>query len=89
MRITNHKFTTVQSTILRAKAALRLQEQGYTVEQSGQWLAKATNNNILMMALGGAPEGFPPKQRGGKRPNTGNRTAKGSRAATTGDGIPG
>lgn len=92
LKISNTEFSLLEELVLKTRAHKNLLQddvryRDMSVADRKDYLAKLTPQNILRAALG--PADFPLRQRGGARKGTGNRTVKGSRAVTTGGGIPG
>lgn len=84
LKISNTEFSLLEESILKTRADKNLMQDDMryremSVADRKDYLAKLTPQNILRAALG--PVDFPLRQRGGKRPNTGNRTAKAPRSA--------
>lgn len=73
MKITNMTFSTVETAVLYVRAGLTLQQEGWTKKDAVAYVKTLTPQNVLRLALG---SDFPVRQRGGARPNTGNRKNK-------------
>lgn len=70
MKITNMEFSTLETAALYVRAGLTLQQDGWKKEEAVEYIKTLTPQNVLRLALG---SDFPIRQRGGARPNTGNR----------------
>lgn len=68
MKITNLEFSTVEVVILQTRAVSVLIDQGFSKREARAQVSADTPQNMLRLALG-----FERRQRGGARPNTGNR----------------
>ena len=85
MKISNIEFTATETAALYAMAGATLLAEGerdpakkMTGTEAVAYVESLSPQNVLRLALGSA---FPIRQRGGARPNTGNRTATDARSA--------
>lgn len=78
MKVSNIEFTLLEEIVLKTRAHNNLMAddvryRDMSVDERKEYLIKLTPQNLLRAALG--PADFRLRQRGGARPNTGNRTA--------------
>lgn len=68
MKITNLEFSIVEAATLKLRAVTELVGRGFSKKEAREQVGADTPQNVLRLALG-----FERRQRGGARPNTGNR----------------